>query len=220
MSNNKHHKPAARTPTPVEAVAAAEAVISGLEHKRQMLTARAAEHAKARERLSYLAHVGLDPEASKELAEARAHALDAERELTEVDSALTTAKHKFAEAQAAMALDERKALIKQERERVREYAQLGPFLDRALDHLQRGLAALSKDAACVGKDHRHIFATHRVIAVALDQTVFKGVFPVPDSGDKRSFPSFSHVIGQWTNNHDANLKRELEMLDAKKTEAA
>jgi hypothetical protein len=47
--------------------------------------------------------VRLDPEASRELSEAREQALDAEQQLAELDSALTMARARLAKSQAEQA---------------------------------------------------------------------------------------------------------------------
>ena len=111
-------------PSPVEAISACEADIARLEGKREQLAQRVAEHASARERLSYRAHVQQDAEASKELAEAREAALHAERELTEIDSALVTARGKLNEAQGAAAREERRAQIKEQEKLSKEFRHL------------------------------------------------------------------------------------------------
>jgi hypothetical protein len=75
------------------------------------------------------------------------------------------------------------------------------------------LQALSQNAAAVGKDHRHVFTLHRVLAVAFSGTPFKEAFPVPDSNDRRTFASFANVINQWCDHRGADLARELAALD-------
>jgi hypothetical protein len=138
-----------RRPSPQAAVEAAERVVAELERKRQVLADKAAEYAKAREALAFRAHAQLDVEAGRELSEARDVALQSERELSEIDSAITTARTKLAEAQAAMARDERRAQIKEQQKRSREFREIGPFCDKHLDALRRGLEALSANAVHV-----------------------------------------------------------------------
>jgi hypothetical protein len=217
--SNKSHRPAPAL-SPGQRIIDAEKVIEQLEAKHQAAVERAAEYARVRDRCSYQAHVMNDVEAGRELADARNAALAAEREVAEILVATAMAKAKLIEAQAMKAREERRAAIREQQKHVREYAELAPFLDRALDHLQRGLAALAKNASVVGKDHRFVFATHRVIAVALNGTPFAGAFPAPDSADKRNFPSFSHVVGQWVSTQEAALQRELAALDDDQTKAA
>jgi hypothetical protein len=215
----QHHRPAP-APSPGQRIINAEQVIAELERKRQVLAEKAAEYNKARERLSYQAHVGHDAEASAQLSEARDAALQAERELSEIDSAISTAKTRLAQAQEAAQRDQRRAQIKEQQQRSKEFRQLGGYLDLHLDHVRRGLQALAANSHVVGKDHRFVFATHRILSVALAGTPFRDAFPVADSGDKRSFPSFTHVVGQWCDSFDANLRNELAALDGQQDEAA
>jgi hypothetical protein len=220
VSNKHNNKP---QPSPAELIGQAESTIAALEAKREQLQQRVAEHASARERLSFQAHAMHDVEASRELSEAREAALHAERELSEVDSALTTARLRLDEARAAQARDERRAQIKEQQNLSREYRRLGPFLDDATDHLRRGLQALSKNAAGIGKDFRHVGMLHRVLQVAFFDTVFRDAFGVPDANDRRTFSTFAGVIGQWCDSCDASLAHELASLDGapdKQTEAA
>ena len=88
MSKQNHSK----QPSPAELIGQAESTISALEQKREQLQRVQAGHSSARERLSFQAHAMHDAEAGKELADAREAALRAEQELTEVDSALVTAR--------------------------------------------------------------------------------------------------------------------------------
>jgi hypothetical protein len=215
--SKQSHRPSSPAPSPGQRIVNAEQVITALEAKHQAAVERCAEYNSAREALAFRAHAQMDHEAGKELSEARDLALSAEREAAEILAAMATAKHRLLEAQQALARQQRRDAIREQQKRCREYAELGPFLDRALDHLQRGLQALSKNAHVVGKDHRFVFATHRVIAVALNGTPFAGAFPVPDSSDKRSFPNFSHVVGQWVSTQEAALQRELAALDDRQT---
>lgn len=210
---SKQAPPNKQPPSPAELISKAEGTIAALEQKREQLQQRVAGHASARQRLSFQAHAMQDAAASKELADAREAALRAEQELTEVDSALATAQHRLRQAQAAQAREERRAQIKKQQELSKQYRELGPFLDKATDHLRRGLQALAKNAASVGKDARYVGTLHRVLQVALFDTVFRDAFGVPDSNDRRGFSTFAGVINQWCNSNDAALRRELQALD-------
>jgi hypothetical protein len=146
-------------------------------------------------------------------AAARAQALDAEQQLVELDAALLTARGKLEQAQAVKAREERKVVIKQLQQRSKEYRDLGPFLDRATDHLRRGLIALKENASIVGRDFRHVQMLHRVLSVALFDTPFRDAFGVPDANDRRTFSTFSGAISGWCDSNDAALKHELAALD-------
>jgi hypothetical protein len=212
-----------KQPSPAELISKAEGTIAALEAKREQLQQRVAEHAGARERLSFQAHAMHDVEASRELGEAREAALHAERELSEVDSALTTARLKLNEARAVEARGQRRAQIKEQQKHSKQYRELGPFLDKATDNLRRGLIALQHNAASVGKDIRYVHMLHRVLQVALFDTPFRDAFGVPGHDERRNFASFSGVINQWCDSNDAALKHELQALDGapdKQTEAA
>jgi hypothetical protein len=221
VSKQHHHRPGPPQPSPQQAIAECEKVIQQLEAKRQGLATKAAEHARVRERCSYQAHVMGDAEASKELAEARAQALDAERELSEVDSAISTARGKLVQAQAAAQRDQRRQQIRAQRERSKQYRELGGYLDLHLDHVRRGLQALAENAVCVGRSHAHVATTSRCLQVVLFDTIFRDSFGVPDYPTRQSFATFKRVIDAWCDSMDANLARELEALDGEqKNEAA
>jgi hypothetical protein len=162
----------------------------------------------------------LDTEAGKELAEAREAALHAERELSEIESALVTARGKLADAQHALAREARRAVIVADQKLSKEFRELGGFLDKSVSNLRRGLLALQQNAASVGKDFRHVQTLHRVLSVALFDTPFRDAFGVPDANDRRNFSTFSGVIGQWCDSSDLALARELAALDDKQTEEA
>jgi hypothetical protein len=207
---SKDNKP--EKPSPADLISKAEGDIARLEQKRQLLAQRAGEHAQARERLSYRAHVQQDVSASRELSEARETALRAEQELGEIDSALATARGKLAEARKAQAGEERRAAIKQLQQRSKEFRELGPFLDKAVDNLRRGAIALKENASAVGRDWRHVATLYRVLSVALAGTPFREVLPVADSNDRRTFANFTDVLNGWCDSHDASLARELAAL--------
>jgi hypothetical protein len=208
-SNNKQMA----MPSPAAQVAAAEAVLEQLGQKRDECAERATAYTQARTNLSYRAHVGLDVEAGKELAEARDAALAAERELTEIDSALAVAQHRLAEARAMQARAERREEIKGQRERAEQFRELGPFLDRSVENLRKGMIALQGNAASVGRDHRHVQALYRVLQVACHGTVLQEVVGVPDHDTRRNFATFGGVLNQWVDVFEANLVQELERLD-------
>jgi hypothetical protein len=199
--------------SPAEAIAACEADIARLERERDAHVARGVELAERRKAASYAAHVQHDPESRKALNAINAEIGTHGSELQSFDDALTTARLKLDDARALQAREERKAQIKEQQNLSREYRRLGPFLDNATDHLRRGLQALSKNAAGIGKDVRHVQTLHRVLSVALFDTPFRDAFGVPDANDRRSFSSFAGVINQWCDGNDAALKQELQALD-------
>ena len=84
-------KPNNKSSSPVEQMTAAEQVLQQLEQKRQACAERAVQYTEVRDRLAFRAHAQQDPEAGRELAEAREHALAAERELGEIDTAFWAA---------------------------------------------------------------------------------------------------------------------------------
>jgi hypothetical protein len=98
---------------------------------------------------------------------------------------------------AAKAGEERRAAIKQLQQRSKEFRELGPFLDKAVDNLRRGAIALKENASVVGRDWRHVATLYRVLSVALAGTPFREALPVPDSNDRRTFATFSAVINGW-----------------------
>ena len=198
-----------KQPSPAELIGQAESTIAALEAKREQLVQRVADHASARERLAFQAHAMQDVEAGKELADAREQALRAEQELTEIDSALATANHRLRQAQAVMAREQRRAQIKEQQNLSQEYRKIGPFLDRATDHLRGGLQALAKNAAAVGKDVRYVQTLHRVLQVAFFDTVFRDVVGVPGHDERRNFSTFSGVVNSWCDSCDASLAPEL-----------
>jgi hypothetical protein len=207
--------------SPQQQVESAQRMLDTLRAERKRIAARAAELAESCKRTAFAAHGLRDAEASRELSSMRAESLNAEQLLREHDSAIGEAEQRLQAAHQVQASEARKAQIREQQQRSREFRQLGGYIDLHLDHVRRGLLALAENAHVVNKDHRFVFATHRILSVALAGTPFREAFPVADSGDKRSFPSFNHVVGQWCDSFDANLARELEMLDGQKaTEAA
>jgi hypothetical protein len=210
--SKQQHRPAPSL-SPAARIAECEKIIASLEAKHLAAVERAAEYAKAREALAFRAHALVDPEAGKELSEARDNALSAEREATEILAAIATAKMRLTEAEAAQARQQRRDAIKQEQQRSQEFRQLGPYLDKHVDALRRGLQALSENARHVHRDHHHVRTLHRCLQVALADTVFKDFFGVADYPTRQSFASFDCVIGQWCDSNDANLANELAMLE-------
>jgi hypothetical protein len=198
----------------------AEQIVADLQRKRSAAAARVEEIAIARGRLGFAVHATDDKAARAQLDKLNAEDTSLAGELQSLDGALTEATRLLAAARQAAARDARRAEIAEGRARLKEFRELGPFLDRSVSNLQRGLQTLRQNAAAVGKDHRHIFTLHRVLAVAFSGTPFKEAFPVPDSNDRRSFASFALVINAWCDNFDANLARELQALDDKQTTEA
>ena len=123
--------------------------------------------------------------------------------MTEIDSALATARGKLTEAQQAQAREKRRARSRSSKSSARSFASLARSLDKATDNLRRGLIALKQNASIVGRDFRHVQTLHRVLSVALFDTPFRDAFGVPDSNDRRTFASFSGVVNGWCNSNDA-----------------
>jgi hypothetical protein len=223
MSKQHNKLPERKQPSPAELIAACEADIVRVERLRDQHIDRGVELAERRRVASYAAHVQHDPESRKQLDAVNAEIGTHASELQSFDDALVEARAKLNNAQALLARAERKAQIKELQQRSKEYRDLGPFLDRATDHLRRGLIALKNNASVVGRDFRHVQMLHRVLSVALFDTPFRDAFGVPDANDRRTFSTFSGVVNGWCDSNDRALAHELEALDGtsnKQTEAA
>jgi hypothetical protein len=83
-------------------VAAAEAALRDLEAQRAELLLRAAEHDAERKRIAFAAFSMSDAEASRRLSDMRDEAVRHDHELRDLDDAVTTAKERVADAQAAL----------------------------------------------------------------------------------------------------------------------
>jgi hypothetical protein len=108
MSNKRNnHRDAAPAPErAVQAatgvVAAAEAALRDLQAQRAALIERAAEHDAERKRIAFAAFSMSDAEASRRLSDMRDEAVRHDHELRDLDDAVTTAKERVADAQAAL----------------------------------------------------------------------------------------------------------------------
>jgi hypothetical protein len=203
-----------------EAIAEAERVLEALKVERKRLAAKAADLSEATARLSYGTHALHDAASTKELNEVRADTQHVAQAMREHDHAIVEAEQRLAQARQVQAREERRAAIMEDQKLSKEFRKLGPFLDRATDDLRRGMLALKQNAASVGKDHRHVAMLHRVLQVAFFGTPLQEYVGVPDSNDRRTFSTFSSVIGSWCDSNDASLKHELEALDGEQTEKA
>jgi hypothetical protein len=132
-------------------------------------------------------------------------------------AAIAEAQQRLQQAQQAVAREQRRSELKEQQQHSKEFRELGPFMDKATDNLRRGLLALAKNAASVGKDHRHVATLHRCLMVAFFGTPLQEYVGVPDSNDRRSFASFSGVVNAWCDSRDAALRHELAALDGAQT---
>ena len=203
--------------TQQQAVAEAERVVVELQAKRDAHVERGRELDERRKSLSYAAHVQHDPASRKTLDALNEEVAKHGSELQSLSDAIGEAAQRLWTAQQAQAREHERSAIMEDQKRSKEFRELGPFLDKATDNLRRGLMALKKNAASVGKDFRHVQTLHRVLSVALFDTPFRDAFGVPDANDRRTFATFSGVINQWCNSRDANLQHELQALDGEQT---
>ncbi len=207
-------------PTPAQAVEAAQRVLQTLKSERERLAARAAELAESCQRTSFAAHGLHDPEASRELTAMRGESLHAAQILNEHDHAVAEAEARLARAQQAQANAERKAIVAEQLQQCAEYRKVGPFADKALTDLRRAILALAENSRHVGRDFRHVETMWRTVAISLNGTPFGKFFPQPDANHRRSFSTFVGVVNGWCDSYEANLRRELAMLDGENTSEA
>lgn len=191
----------------------AEALVAGLEAKRAAAIKHGTDLSDERANVALSAHTG-DKAARKRLDEINTALTTHASELASIDAALRAAASRVATARAAKAGEERRAALEQLQQRSKEFRELGPFLDKAVNNLRLGAIALKENASVVGRDWRHVATLYRVLSVALAGTPFREALPVPDANDRRTFATFSAVIDGWCDSNDASLARELAALGA------
>jgi hypothetical protein len=210
----------------LQTVEACEKVLADLTRDREGLVTKAASWAEQCRSFSYAAFAQHDPEARRSLDAATAEAGKVAGLLASIDHAIATAQGKLSESRAAKAREERRREIKERQQFSKQVRELGPFMDKAVRDLARGLVALKQHAPAVGRSYQHVATLYRVLSVAFADTPFRGAeIGYPDANDRRAFSSFDTVISGWCDGADAALAHELAALGdseqtTDKTEAA
>jgi hypothetical protein len=122
-------------------VAAAEAALRDLEAQRADLLVRAAEHDEERKRIAFAAFSMSDGEASARLGDLRDEAVRFDHELRDLDDAVTTAKERIADAQAAL----QRVLELQRREQIASEQQKLVQIAQRVDAALAAFLAASRD---------------------------------------------------------------------------
>jgi hypothetical protein len=201
---------------------AAEKIVGDLEEKSQRLARRGKEIGDRIAALGFKVHAENDAAARAELDKLSGEAVAHQAEMRSLGAAINQAANNVEAVRGVVAREVRRVAIKEQQKLVKQFKELGPFLDKATQNLRKGLIALKENSPVVGRDFRHVQTLSRCLQVALFDTPFRDAFGVPDHPTRQSFSNFSGVLNGWCDSCDSNLARELEALDVtpQKNEAA
>ena len=181
-----------------QTVGEAERTIAALEQKLVTLQRQLESDDAERSQTAFVALTERsDSEATKQLAALTERALRRDRELGDIEAALTTARQRLQQAQLAQARAEDREQAKALRQALRQFVEAGVAVDRALSALAHNghtlTEALRKVHAlsCVFPTQQQLYSLgHICLRSALMQTPWARSVETVPPGQRRSFRSF------------------------------